>query len=125
MECLGMSGWVTDKVKGFATNILNNMKKALGIHSPSRVFRDQVGKFIALGVGEGFSDNIKDVFNDMKTAVDFQTQKLSANLSTTATMNRTMTVNMNVQGDTYMDSERVGRMVTPIVSKTIQTGGAY
>lgn len=61
----------------------------------------------------------------MKTAVDFQTQKLSANLSTTATMNRTMTVNMNVQGDTYMDSEIVGRMVTPIVSKTIQTGGAY
>lgn len=120
-----MAGWVSDKVKSFATNILDNMKNALGIHSPSKLFKDEVGKYIALGVGEGFSDNIKSVYKDMRTAVDFQTQKLSTNLSTTANINRAITVNMNLQGDTYMDSSKVGRLVAPAVSKTLRTGGAY
>lgn len=121
----GMGKWVADKVKSFASNILGNMKKALGIHSPSRVFRDEVGKYIALGVGEGFTDNIKSVYKDMKTAVDFQTQKLSANLSTTASVSKMLTATINVNGDVNMDSTKVGRMVAPAVTRTFRTGGAY
>lgn len=121
----GMGKWVADKVKSFASNILGNMKKALGIHSPSRVFRDEVGKYIALGVGEGFTDNISSVYKDMKTAVDFQTQKMSANLSTTASFNKMLTATINVNGDVNMDSTKVGRMVAPAVTKTFITGGAY
>lgn len=118
------TSWIKNKIAEFANGILSGIKDALGIHSPSKVFRDEVGKYIALGVGEGFTDNIKDVYKDMKTAVDFQTQKLSANLSTTASMNRAITVNMNLQGDTYMDSSKVGRLVAPAVSKTLRTAGA-
>lgn len=59
----------------------------------------------------------------MKTAVDFQTQKLSANLSTTATFGRSITANISVKGDTYMDSTKVGRMIAPAVTKTIKAGG--
>lgn len=59
----------------------------------------------------------------MKTAVDFQTQKLSANLSTTASFNRVITANINVTGDTYMDSTKVGRLTAPSVCKTIKAGG--
>ena len=121
----GMGKWVADKVKSFASNILGNMKKALGIHSPSRVFRDEVGKYIALGVGEGFTDNIKSVYKDMKTAVDFQTQKLSTQLSTTASVNKMLTATINVNGDVNMDSTKVGRMVAPAVTRTFRTGGAY
>ena len=76
--------WIKDKVKNFAKGILDGMKSALGIHSPSTVFRDQVGKFIALGVGEGFDKNIKSVYQKMKSSVDYETQKLNTNLSTTA-----------------------------------------
>ena len=83
----GMATWVADKVKSFATNILNNMKEALGIHSPSRLFRDEVGKYIALGVGEGFSKNISSVYKQMKSAVDFETQKLNANLTASSVIN--------------------------------------
>ena len=61
----------------------------------------------------------------MKTAVDFQTQKLSANLSTTASFNRVITANINVTGNTYMDSTKVGRMTAPTVSKTLRIGGAF
>ena len=59
------------------------MKEALGIHSPSRVFRDEVGKYIALGVGEGFTDNIASVYKKMKASIDFETQKISAKVSAT------------------------------------------
>ena len=76
-------------------------------------------------MGEGFSDNISKVYKQMKTAVDFQTQKLSANLSTTATFGRSITANISVKGDTYMDSTKVGRMTAPTVSKTLRIGGAF
>lgn len=61
----------------------------------------------------------------MKTAVDFQTQKMSANLSTTASINKMLTATINVNGDVNMDSTKVGRMVAPAVTRTFRTGGAY
>lgn len=60
----------------------------------------------------------------MKSAVDFETQKLSANLSTTASFNKILTANINVNGNVEMDSTRVGRLVAPAVSKTLRTAGA-
>ena len=119
-----MGNWIGQKIKGFGEGVLSSIKNFFGIHSPSTVFRDEVGKYLAMGVGEGFTDNISKVYKQMKTAVDFQTQKLSANLSTTASFNRTITANINVTGDTYMDSTKVGRMVAPAVSKTLRTAGA-
>lgn len=91
----GMASWVTNKVKSFANNILTNMKNALGIHSPSRLFRDEVGKYIALGVGEGFDKNIDSVYKQMKTAVDFETQKLSTSLTSNPVLN--VERNANIQ----------------------------
>lgn len=86
----------------------------------------EIGRFLALGLGEGFTDNIKSVYSKMKSAVDFETQKLSASLSTTATTNRNLTANITVNpSDIYMDSTKVGRAVTPVVSKTLRGAGAY
>lgn len=116
--------WIVSKVQGFAQGILDGMMSVLGIHSPSRVFRDKVGKNIALGVGEGFTDNISKVYRQMKSAVDFETQKLSANLSTTATSSKILTANINLNGSVDMDGNRVGRLVAPVVSKTLRTAGA-
>lgn len=65
----GAAGWLADKVKSFASGILDGMKNALGIHSPSRLFRDQVGKYIAQGIGEGFTDEIGSVVGQMQDAM--------------------------------------------------------
>lgn len=46
-------------VKNAASNIVNAAKSALGIHSPSRVFRDEVGKMIPAGLGVGVEMNEK------------------------------------------------------------------
>ena len=54
----GAAGAIVEAAKGAAESALNAAKNALGIHSPSRVFRDQVGKMMALGMGIGFERNI-------------------------------------------------------------------
>ncbi len=62
----GMGSWLIDKVSSFFSGIVDGAKKALGIHSPSRVMRDQVGKYMAQGVGVGFeneSDNLEKSMN--------------------------------------------------------------
>ncbi|MDD7793699.1 phage tail tape measure protein [Clostridium sp. 'White wine YQ'] len=85
---VGLGGWLASKVSGFFSGIVDGAKAALGIHSPSRVFRDQVGKYMAQGVGVGFEDESKDVQKDMQdnllsltaklqTTVDYETSRTS------------------------------------------------
>ena len=45
--------WLKDKVGSVASSLLDKAKSALGIHSPSRLFRDIVGLNIGYGIGEG------------------------------------------------------------------------
>lgn len=53
--------WLTRKVKNLAKDLFEAAKDALGINSPSKVFADGVGKNIALGIGQGFDENMQDV----------------------------------------------------------------
>lgn len=55
----GAIGNAVAAVKGAASSIVNAAKNALGIHSPSRVFRDEVGKMIPAGLGVGVTMNEK------------------------------------------------------------------
>lgn len=50
-------GGVISKAKEVAGNIIGAVKGAFKIHSPSRVMRDQVGKYIPEGIGIGMEDN--------------------------------------------------------------------
>lgn len=56
-----MAGAITRKVKSLASLVPDGLKSFLGIHSPSRLIRDQVGKFIPLGMAEGMDDNLGSV----------------------------------------------------------------
>ena len=55
----GAIGNAVAAVKNAASNIVDAAKNALGIHSPSRVFRDEVGKMIPAGLGIGVTMNEK------------------------------------------------------------------
>ena len=117
--------WLFEKIKGFKDAVLNKFKSFFGIHSPSTLFRDEIGEYLALGIGEGFNDSIGAVYKKMRSAVDFETQKLSANLSTTANVNKMLTAYIEVNGDVNMDGDKVGRMVAPAVARNFRTAGAY
>lgn len=64
----GAAGWLVGQVKSFARGILDGMKSALGIHSPSRVMRDQVGVNIAKGVVAGVKKEQKNTIRDLNKA---------------------------------------------------------
>ena len=61
--------WVLNKIKGFGKSILNGLKSFFGIHSPSTVFRDEIGTNLALGLGEGFTDQMDSVKSDIEDAI--------------------------------------------------------
>ena len=59
---------MADKVKGFASGIVDGIKGFLGIHSPSTVFAE-IGDNMALGLGGGFGEGMKGVTEDIKGAI--------------------------------------------------------
>lgn len=63
------AGWLKDKIFGWAEDFLGYIKSAFGIHSPSTVMRDSVGKYLAEGVGVGFTEELPDVADDARTAL--------------------------------------------------------
>lgn len=61
-----MTTWIQGKVGEFSTGFLNGFKSALGIASPSKVMRDQVGKWLALGIADGFEGEIPETLREMQ-----------------------------------------------------------
>ena len=74
------TGWILSKIRGFGQAVLNGLRSFFGIHSPSTVFRDEIGQNLALGVGEGFSDEMRNVTTQMQRSIP-------TNFDTTATIN--------------------------------------
>lgn len=62
----GAGDWIKGKVGEFASGVLQGMKDALGIHSPSRKARDEVGKNIPNGVAEGIKTNTDEAIKAVR-----------------------------------------------------------
>lgn len=56
---------IKEVLLGFASSALDGVKDFFGIHSPSRVMRDQVGKWIPLGMALGIEENADQVEDAM------------------------------------------------------------
>ena len=50
-------GWVTQKMASFGKQVIKSLKNFFGIKSPSRLMRDEIGRFLAEGVAVGFMEN--------------------------------------------------------------------
>lgn len=83
------ASWLANKVKGWCNTIVSNIKGFFGIHSPSTLFRDEIGENLGLGLGEGFKDSLSGVYKDMQRAVDYENAKLTSNLTSTHLMELT------------------------------------
>ena len=63
-----------------AQSALNAAKKFLGIASPSKVMRDQIGKFIPSGIAVGIEANTKPLHDAMRGLSDMTTGTIQENL---------------------------------------------
>ena len=61
---------LADMARNIGGTILNAAKNALGIHSPSKVFRDEVGKMIPAGLETGIDKAMPSAISDMENQMD-------------------------------------------------------
>lgn len=108
------ASWLFEKIKGFKDAVLNKFKSFFGIHSPSTLFRDELGVFMAQGIGEGFTDEMGKVSKQMNKAM--ATIGLGDMFELSPTLNRTMSSssNVNVQVINNMETDLLGNLVNNI-----------
>lgn len=97
-----MASTFMNNVKNFFSGIVNGAKSALGIHSPSREMRDEVGKWIPAGVGVGIERAMPDLERQLQedmenlTNVKF-TPKVDSTLELANTISSMNQRNIEVQ----------------------------
>lgn len=135
-----MADWLWDNVTDFFGGLVDGAMDALGIHSPSRVMRDKVGKNTVLGVGEGMKDempalintakkDMQKLSNAMQSAVDEETASISVTKTgeqELARQSRGATVVSGelkastpvvIQTEINMDGKQVAKQITPHVNE--------
>ena len=126
-----------NKVEDLGQGIVKKFKSVFGIHSPSKLFRDEIGKNLILGVGVAFekdddlinkqiNDFGDDVYKKMQGAVNMETGKMAFSgtsgsisqiLSSNATFDGNFVVKAEVQEGTLFEAnQRITK------EKRLQTG---
>lgn len=72
---LNTKDWLKNNLKKWCNDVKDGIKNWFGIHSPSVVMRDEVGKMLVLGLANGIKENAKTATESFKTLLeqlDFQ-----------------------------------------------------
>ena len=130
--------WLIGKIKDFAKGITSGIKKALGIKSPSRVMRDQVGQWIPKGIAVGIEANTDsalksldelsdEITTKMQNAVNVEAGKMSfsgTSGSVTQILNANSSFTGNINNVLELDGEVVYNNQQKITArKNLQRGG--
>lgn len=110
-----MGSFIKNAIKNVCSSMLNGIKSFFGIHSPSTLMRDQVGKNLILGVGVAFekdddlinkqiSDFGDDVYKKMQGAVNMETGKMAFS-GTTGSVSQILSSNATFDGNFVVKAE--------------------
>lgn len=123
---ISAAGSLVDAAVGAAEDAVEAVKDWLGIASPSKLMRDEVGKYMALGMGIGFEKNVptEAMTDEMVQSVESMRQK--TRLVTSKPVNSTSAARMAGrsvinQSDLVLDYEKIGRET----AKAIEGMGVY
>lgn len=138
---INAKNWFMRQVNGFFSGIVDGAKAALGIHSPSRVMRDQVGKWIMPGVEVGMDKTMPDLqtnmkekllnlTREMKAKVAYESQSLGAtvvsrssneiiNKNSNDSENNPRKFILNIENKNYLDGEELAGHTTQKVIENI------
>lgn len=124
----GSIDWIKNKIKGWVGDVTSFIKKVLGINSPSRVFKEEIGTNMALGVGEGFADTMEDVSKEMGDAIPTEFDAdISTNINAGAGYSTNSNYNMMVSAfkqaltevKVVMNNREMGAFVTDTVERVV------
>ena len=125
-----VTGWITDKIKGFGKSVINSIKGIFGIHSPSKEFA-WIGKMNVQGLAEGFTKN-KDMVTQAVTDMSDEAMNAMAgfNSSMSTGFNANVTASQNVAAGNYQTPSNIVMNITnnvpdSLTSKQVSSDIAY
>ena len=98
----GAAGMIADAAKNAARKALNAAKSFLGIESPSKVFRDQVGEMIPAGMAEGIEDGEPEVESSMDKLLRGFTADVDYNLPNLSSYAQELGASINASTSTQI-----------------------
>lgn len=117
----------SNKLKSTITTLAGNIsswfKSKLNINSPSRVLRDEVGKFIPLGIAEGIkkeSDSIYSTIEDIKNEIVTNAQTIGIETSSMVDYG-TINGSISTQTEANINSGFAREVATSIISALKQS----
>ena len=119
--------WLKDKIFGFFDGIIGGVKDFLGIHSPSRVFAD-MGKNMALGIGEGWDNQYDSIKKDIESGMNFTASVSSTGNVPVATaqypaqaQNYVLDALKNINFSIYLDGKTLVGKLAPTIDEQMGT----
>lgn len=108
---IGASGWLMSQISGFASSVVDGIKGFFGIASPSKVMRDEVGRYLAEGVAVGWEQNdpLSSIERDLNVGVSKLSVQAQAVEGIGATTNN-QTINFNQPVETPDQIARTMRL---------------
>lgn len=105
-----VTGWIISKIGGFTNTVLKSIKGFFGIHSPSRVMANEVGKFLPQGIAVGFEKELpeanEEIEKSLSTTVDVTKKALDGVEGGTSqnvrTVTRVLEVPISIDGREFM-----------------------
>jgi len=124
----GAFKWLKDTITGMGSKVLGWAKGVLGIHSPSKVFKNEVGKMIGLGLGDGIAASTGYVTDKMDGMIAAATPKIPSPTFSTSTTGGDLDANGGGKGDSgpqWSDGYPFNTPApsTPVGSAGVPTGG--
>lgn len=106
--------WLWNKVRSMLSSLTDKIKSFFGIHSPSKLFKNEIGENLALGIGVGFEDTMKSVTRDMAAAMP---TRLGGNVAATG-------VNITVNGAPGQNVSELANIVAQKIQNQVSRRGA-
>lgn len=105
-------------IKNVASSVVNGFKSFFGIHSPSTLFRDQVGKNLAAGIGEGFGAEMDTQNKKMQAAVN-TSFSASVSASTSSAVKSSTAPNLQFKIPVYFNGQYQGSRIVGVTSEQL------
>ena len=99
--------------------IANGIKDFFGIHSPSTVFKEQVGTNLALGLSEGFVDKMGKLSGDMSDAVPSD-YKIGVTVTDTASAKKAIDVIVKDYESGLLNRAQYDKLYNQTLSKCVK-----
>ena len=127
---------VLNAIKDVCGNALDAVKDFFGIHSPSKVMADEVGKFIPAGIAVGIEDNMSPITEAMQDIERQTNASISANVMSATnsgynslksgvngTTNQMGNISINVYGSENQSPKELALAVEDLINTRIRQKG--